>query len=85
MPSARGGTDSCAPPVAVQTDDVDGRKPQGWTLTQKTWYDEYTGLQLDPALVQPAVEEELDTFRKHGVYRKVPRAEAFSATGKAPI
>ena len=51
----------------------------------RIWYDEYTGLPLDPALVQQAINEEMDAYRQHRVYHHVPVSDAWTATGEAPI
>ena len=48
-------------------------------------YDEYTGAELPPELVEKAKQEELETYRKHAVYTKMPRSECFRITGKPPI
>ena len=50
-----------------------------------TYYDDITGELLDSKLVKEAIDEEMDTYNKHGVYRKVPIAESFEKTGKKPI
>ena len=47
--------------------------------------DSVTGKELDPRLVGEARKEELDYFRAHRVYEKVPRAVCWARTGRAPI
>jgi len=49
------------------------------------FYDDTTGLELDPDLVREARQEEIDFFHSKGVYKLVRRAVAFARTGKAPI
>ncbi len=44
-----------------------------------------SGERLDPQLVRAAREEEMEEFRKCGVYEKVPIEEAIKNTGKQPI
>ena len=44
--------------------------------TSHRTYDEYTGAELDPAQVKAAKTEELDFFRKKGVWDVVSRDEA---------
>ncbi len=56
---------------------------QGRSLT-KPVYDAVSGVPLDDGLVRAARTEELGYARKHGVYEKVPRAQA-RARGKKVI
>ena len=49
------------------------------------YYDDVTNLPLDPVLVKKAREEEMQQFRRHGAYEKVPVQEAHEVTGKGPI
>ena len=48
-------------------------------------YDEYTGIGLPPELVKEAIDKEIAEYKKHTVYDKRPRSEAFAVTGKPPI
>ncbi len=83
------GTVCCEEPDV--SEDV---KQEIWGQIQQTYYDsvddgtnydDITGELLDSQSVQEAIEEEMDTYKKHGVYRKVPIAESFEKTGKKPI
>ena len=50
-----------------------------WNNQQKAaheYWDEVTGLPLDPQLVASGKKDELDRFRKMGVYSYVPREQA---------
>jgi len=47
--------------------------------------DEVSGKELNAEGVRRARQEEMEEFRKHGVYVKVPRQECMNETGKAPI
>ena len=49
------------------------------------YVDDLSGASLDPRLVIKARREEIDTFKAHGVYKKVPIQECIDATGKKPI
>ena len=49
------------------------------------FYDDSTGLELDPKLVRAARMEEIDFFHRKGVYKIVQRSVAYARTGKAPI
>ena len=51
----------------------------------RQYWDDISGKELDPAGVKKAREEEMEEFRKHGVYVKVPIEEAVKKTGKKPI
>ena len=53
--------------------------------TEWVFYDDVTGEALDWEGVIKAREEEIEEFRKHGVYHKVPITKCYEATGKAPI
>ena len=48
-------------------------------------WDDVSGNELDPKMVLQAREEEMDQFRKHGVYEKVQEEVCWAVTGKAPI
>ena len=48
-------------------------------------YDDVSGQPLDPAQVRRARAEEIEYFKKHGVYVKVPISRCWQLTGKAPI
>ena len=47
--------------------------------------DDVSGEALSPAMVVAARKEEIKYFHDMKVYKKVPRAKCFEATGKAPI
>jgi len=49
------------------------------------YWDDVSGKELDPKMVERAREEEMGEFRKHTVYEKVPLAQCWSRTGKKPI
>ena len=49
------------------------------------FYDAISGEVLDEELIKKAREAEMQTFRKHGVYEKVPLEECWKTTGKAPV
>ena len=48
-------------------------------------WDDVSGQELDPQLMKAARRDENKYFREMGVYDKVDIAEAWKATGKAPI
>ncbi len=82
------GTVCCEEPII--TDEV---KEEVWGQIQRsyydsadgnTYYDDITGELLDSDLVNEATQEEMDTYKSHGVYRRVPIAECFEKTGKKP-
>ncbi len=69
-------------------------KEEVWSQIQQSYYDsvddgtfcdDITGELLDSKLVQEAIQEEMDTYKSHGVYRNVPIAESYDKTGKKPI
>ncbi len=69
-------------------------KAEVWSQIQQSYYesvddgsyfDKITGELLESQLVHEAIKEEMDTYKSHGVYRKVPIAECHSTTGKKPI
>ena len=47
--------------------------------------DGVTGQELDPRMMKQARRDEIEYFRKMGVYEKVDISEAWKETGKAPI
>ena len=51
---------------------------------QAVAWDDVSGNELDPATVLKAREEEMEQFRKHGVYEKVKEEVCWAITGKAP-
>jgi len=53
--------------------------------SMERYWDDVSGKELDPKMVQRAREEEMCEFRKHTVYEKVPLAQCWSRTGKKPI
>ena len=48
-------------------------------------WDDVSGNDLDPEMVLKAREEEMEQFRKHGVYEKVREEVCWAVTGKGPI
>ena len=55
------------------------------TLWIAEYYDEMTGMKMNPALVMQARKEEIDEYHKHQVYKKVPIKKCIEETGKQPI
>jgi len=51
---------------------------------QRRW-DDVSGKELDSSKVKVAREEEMQEFRKHKVYTKVPLVQCWNRTGKKPI
>ena len=49
------------------------------------FWDDMSGKELNPSLVRKAREDEMEEFRKHKVYVKVPIEECIRKTGKKPI
>ncbi len=49
------------------------------------YWDDINGKKLDPELVGLARKEEIEEYRKHGVYEKVPIEECWEQAGKKPI
>ena len=49
------------------------------------FWDDLSGEELEPELVEAARCEEMEEYRKHGVYKKVPLEECWEETGKDPI
>ncbi len=49
------------------------------------YYDVISGEELDGELIREAKKVEMETFKKHGVYEKVPRQECLENTGKEPV
>ena len=49
------------------------------------YWDEVSGKALDPEGVKKARKEEMEEFKRHGVYVKVPRQECAKESGKASI
>eukprot|EP00969_Alexandrium_andersonii_P142594 6305196-Alexandrium_andersonii.AAC.1 len=47
-------------------------------------WDDFPGKKLDPVLVRKARQEEMEEFRRHQVYEKVPIEECRKRTGEAP-
>ena len=52
---------------------------------QEEFWDDISGKKLNSELVYKARAEEIEEFRKHGVYIKVPISECMNVTGKKPI
>ena len=48
-------------------------------------FDDISGQELEPSLMVKARKEEIEYFRKMGVYEKVDLKECHDSTGKAPI
>ena len=55
-----------------------------WSWEEEV-FDDLTGDALDQRLVREAREEEMNEFKKYGVYVKVPVEECWKETGKNPI
>ncbi len=51
---------------------------------ERVWGD-ISGEELDASMVAAARVEEMEEFRKHGVYVKVPISQCVNRTGKGPI
>jgi hypothetical protein len=64
----------------VQEADVDWSAEEGWSHI-----DDVSGKPLNSERVTLARSDELAYIRKMGVYRKVPLADCFAATGRWPI
>ena len=47
-------------------------------------WDDVSGKPLDPQKVMKARREEIVSFRKHKVYRRVPRGTSYAVSGKQP-
>ena len=54
-------------------------------MTPRRIWDDMSGKELDWELVAAARTEEMEEFRKHQVYVKVPIKECWEKTGKKPI
>ena len=52
---------------------------------QEDFWDDISGKKLNPELIHIARAEELEEFRKHNVYVKVPIEECIKVTNKRPI
>ena len=52
---------------------------------EELYYDAISGEHMIKELVEAARKVEMETFRKHGVYEKVPIEECWRETGKAPV
>lgn len=53
--------------------------------SKQEFWDDMTGLKLDPTLVRRAREEEMEEVRKHGIYTKVSNDVCVQRTGRRPI
>ena len=69
------GTGEQCPGAMLHEDDG-----QGWIAV-----DDVTGQRLSPELMRAARKDEIEYFKKMGVYEKVDISEAWQHTGKAPI
>ena len=49
------------------------------------FWDDMSGKELNPSLVRKAREDEMEEFRKHKVYVKVPIEKCIRKTGKKPL
>ena len=58
-----------------------------WHGSSHMWFasDDVSGASLNPKLVRKARQEEMEYFKKMGVYIKVPKQESWAQTGKGPI
>ena len=54
-------------------------------LVAQTYWDDLSGRQLIPGMVQRARQDEMGELAKHQVYTKVPLSECWRNTGKEPI
>ena len=52
---------------------------------QKKFWDNVTGLPLIPEKVMDARRDEIEFFKKQGVYEKILRTVCYERTGKAPV
>ena len=52
---------------------------------EERYWDDKSGKELDPGMIKDARCEEMEEFKKHRVYDKVPLQEALRVTGKKPI
>ena len=52
---------------------------------EELYYDASSGELMIKELVEAARKVEMETYKKHGVYEKVPIEECWTETGKAPI
>ena len=83
------GTVCCEEPIIEDETrrEVWGKIQESYYDSQEEgeFYDDITGELLDPKLVQEAIDEEIQTYRDHQVYRKTPIQECLDKTGKKPI
>ena len=49
------------------------------------FWDDLSGEELEAEGVRRARAEEMEEFRKHGVYTKVPLEECWKETGREPV
>ena len=92
MEAARSRSTAAVDNLKILMHDTD--TPQGETLVGDdllsmdraghTW-DDVKGGWLDPKLVTAARREEVEYVRKHDVYVRVPRAQCWAETGRAPV
>ena len=76
-----GRIDTCGAIGSVTAED-----PSGTNIEDvPEYWDEISGEPLDPHEVKKARGEKIVEFKKHEVYMKVPIAEWWENTGKAPI
>ena len=54
-------------------------------IEAQEYWDDVSGVPLRPEVVRKARQYELQEFRKHGVYSKVPEEECWRITGKPPF
>lgn len=54
-------------------------------VMDKKYWDDITGVSLNPKLVHEARLKELEEFRQKSVYKKVPLTRCFDKTGRPPI
>ena len=69
-----GAGDIAVPP---EEDEDDMQCAEAW--------DDVSGKELDPRKVRAARREEMEYYKKMGVYDKVPLEECYKKTGKAPL
>ena len=53
--------------------------------SRMAFVDDMSGKELNPSLVKAARGEEMEEFKKHTVYKKVPLNQCLQETGRQPI
>ena len=70
-------TSGTGPTISQDVDYVQEESEEFW--------DNISGERLDPMSVKEARKEDMEEFRKHNVYTKVPIQECFDKTGAQPV